>query len=398
MLCFYKRLKKYRYNQKADYIYNLKSNSSQEQADSKFLKVILKPNLLSYFFKPYIEIDGVKTYFEYGAKGIRYINISHINSLDIKSYFIDVEIKKDIFSFNNDINLNDKILILAPHADDAEIASFGLYSKAKDVTVVTITIGENGNNNYKRSYNDSKKAIYKKAELRTFDAICTPFLGGVDFEKSITLGYNGGSLTPMKQNKTINSSLKDITPFRKTKHSNIKLADIKKPTYKTFLDDISKIIDSVKPDIIITPHPQIDSHLDHKQTTLTLLEVLEKSDLDPKLLLYTNHLELSELYPIGEVASSITLPPNRTDFIFDSVYSFKLDVDTQIDKFFALENIHDLRNSYLQNDILSVLKQLIKLIKRKVKSKDKSYYKRAVRDNELFFVAKKVDFKPLKEV
>ena len=392
LLLILKRVKKYKYNQKQNYMYDLQTKATCKNHDTSFLEIKLYPTLCSYIFKPYICVDGVKTFFEYGAKGVRYINISHVKDKTPKPHFIKIDKKTKIFNFKNEIDLNKKILILSPHADDAEIASFGLYNVAKDVTIVTTTIGENGNQNYKKSYNNTLQATLKKAQLRTLDALCTPFLGGVEFSNTLTLGYNGGSLQPLKNKQEFKTTLKDITPFRKTKHSCIKLPDVTKPTYETFLNDINEIVKQLQPEIIITPHPQIDSHPDHKQTTLTLLEVLKQSNLNPTLLLYTNHLQLSETYPLGNIGSSITLPPNKEDFIFNSIYSFKLDQQNQTDKFFALENIHDLRDSYLQTNIKSIYKHLIKLIKRKITSKDKSYYKRAIRDNELFFVATKEDF------
>ena len=84
--------------------------------------------------------------------------------------------------------------------------------------------------------------------------------------------------------------------------------------------------------------------------------------------------------------SSITLPPNKTAFYFDSVYSFDLDISLQSDKFFALEAIHDLRDSLVFISIKKAYKQFNKMFKRVLSGKDKSYYKRAVRANELFFV------------
>ena len=69
----------------------------------------------------------------------------------------------------------------------------------------------------------------------------------------------------------------------------------------------------------ITPHIDIDSHADHKYTSIAILEVMKNIAYEAKLLLYTNHLSLSETYPIGEIHSSISLPPNRKDFYFDSL-------------------------------------------------------------------------------
>ncbi len=41
-------------------------------------------------------------------------------------------------------------MMLAPHADDAELAAFGLYSRADNVSIVTLTQGEIEAEHYQR--------------------------------------------------------------------------------------------------------------------------------------------------------------------------------------------------------------------------------------------------------
>ena len=405
----YKRTKKYKYSTFEDYDYNLEKNFLEDiindsnislQTDIKlydtlFLKIHLSLNYFSYFSKPYIEIEGIKHYFEYGASGIRYINISHITSNSLQLILKNITLKEEKFSlyaYNNTISNNTKILILAPHADDAEIAAFGLYKSSNNITIVTTTAGENGNSHYTDVYNkDKTKQAIKKAHLRVFDALCVPFLGDVNIKDCLTLGYYGSSLQSMYENKDQRaiSEVKNITrtnEFRFVSHSNFDLPLKVDPTYKSFVEDLKTIISKLNPDIIMTPHPEIDSHPDHKYTTLTAIDAIKSINSNADLMLYTNHLKRSETYPIGNLHSAITLPPNKTPFYFDSIYSFKLEHNLQIDKFFALESIHDLRDSLIQLSINKSFKHLNKLVKRKISSKDKSYYKRAVRANELFFI------------
>jgi len=402
----FKRVKKYKYNQKIDYMYNLQDNFIQDitikdnQIDIKenfcdtlFLQLDISLTFMSYIFKPYIEIDNQKYYFEYGAKGIRYINISHmkqgvINKTNIK---LNSNILK-LYGFKNDIDLDkENVLILAPHADDAEIASFGLYKSAKNVTIVTITAGEKKGCGYCEFYdNDRLKSSRKEAQLRAFDAIATPLLGGVDIKNSMALGYFSSSLKWMSKNpyKIASPIIEELKTddFRRVSHATLKLKESVSPIYSDFLADLRDILNQLKPTIIVTPHPQIDSHTDHQQTTLSMLEVLKDMNYKSKLLLYTNHLKLSETYPIGDMYTPINLPPNDKDFFFDSIYSFSLDKDLQVDKFFALETIHDLRDSTLPISIKNSFKHFKKIIFRKFTSKDKTYYRRAVRANELFFI------------
>jgi len=407
-----KRLKKYKYNQRLDYIYNLEEHCIQKGVltnskidvinfdksfDTVFLKVTLTFNFFSYFCKPFIQINNTKHYFEFAAQGVRYINISHekLECLEIQSK--NLSIKKDevlVYGYKNSIDLTKKIVIFAPHADDAEIAAFGLYKTSQNVTIVTTTIGENGVCNYCDLYDKNKtQNSLKKAELRTFDALATPMLGGVEVQNSLALGYFGGTLKYMSTHPNENVISKSpefgsMNKFRKVSHASVQLEKEVEANYQSFTTDIKEIIMQINPDIIITPHPTIDSHSDHKQTTVTVCDVLAQTHCKADLLLYTNHLEQSELYPIGSIHSSIDLPPNIKEFYFESIYSFGLNHSLQLDKFFALESIHDLRNSLLFISIKHAYKHLSKMIKRKIMGKDKSYFRRALRANELFFVVK----------
>ncbi|MBU0631299.1 PIG-L family deacetylase [bacterium] len=409
LFILFKRTKKYRYDTSKDYSYAMK-NALQKKVtltegvlfipaeykdlDTLFLKVRLSFHPLSYFFKPFIQTLGLKHYFEYGAKGTRYINLSHLKDEHITLTCKHISIKTDdltLYGYNNEIDLSKKIVILAPHADDAEIAAFGLYKSAKDVTIVTTTIGEHGVCSYRTLYEDKTKASKKKAELRTFDALCVPMLGGVDIKNSLALGYYGGSLKWMREHpaETAASHVKnfgDMNPFRKVSHADIKLSLRVEAKHGSFMDDLEQILLQKRPDFIITPHPVIDSHEDHKYTTYALIDAMKKTGLTCRLLTYTNHLSLSETYPVGAMHSSVTLPPNFNEFAYDGIYSFPLEDELQTDKFFALEAIHDLRDSRTAISIQKAYRQLNKMVKRKLSGKDKSYFKRAVRANELFFV------------
>ncbi|WP_345992902.1 PIG-L family deacetylase [Sulfurimonas sp. HSL-1716] len=405
----FKRTKKYGYDPAKDHLYTLQPPFLQnivikqdfmtlplehKDFDTLFLKISLAFHPLSYFFKPSIEIEGSKHFFEYGAQGDRYLNISHTKNEHLRLLCRNLKLKtgeSTLYGYKNEIDLSKKILILAPHADDSEIAAFGLYKSAKDVTIVTTTIGEHGVCNYCDLYENKTQAALKKAELRTFDALSVPVLGGVVPENSLTLGYYGGSLKWMSEHPKEDASsfiegFGDMNSFRKVSHSYLDLSVQVRPTYDSFLHDLELILTQVQPEYIITPHPAIDSHPDHKYTTQALIDALKKTELPCKLLAYTNHLTLSETYPVGPMHTSVNLPPNFDEFYFDGVYSFELDEELQQDKLFALEAIHDLRDSLLSVSVKRAYKHLKRLIKRTVTGKDKSYFKRAVRANELFFV------------
>ena len=405
-----KRVKQQKYNPKQNYIYDLESNYIKtisiqhnqlpidiEKDLTLFLKVELLFNPLSYLFRPYIQIDGIKHSFEYGAIGYRYINLSHATNGVIKTKFIRYSEKNlRLYGFKNNIDKKDKTLVIAPHADDAELAGFGLYKSQEDVTIVTITAGENGVCNYCSLYNNKYIATLQKAKLRAFDAITVPMLADVDIQNSVALGYFGSTLEDMRCNPTqeVYSHIDNIhttQEFRKVTHSSFNLKEQVKPTYNSLKNDLETILLTTKPKLILTPHPAIDSHKDHKESTYLIIELILKLNLNTKLLLYTNHLVTDELYPLGEIGEYITLPPNFKIFPYDSLYSFSLDKELQNDKYFAIEAMHDLRDSLLWISTKKVAKLLQKRIKNQIFSKNKSYFRRSVRANELFFVAYKRD-------
>ena len=116
-----KRAKKYRYDTKQDYIYDLEKNLIQKvilkescfelkesECETLFLKIELSFSPLSYFLKPFIEIGTTKHYFEYGAKGIRYINISNMQKGNIELKLRYLSLKNNtlyLYGYKNNINL-----------------------------------------------------------------------------------------------------------------------------------------------------------------------------------------------------------------------------------------------------------------------------------------------------
>ena len=142
--------------------------------------------------------------------------------------------------------------------------------------------------------------------------------------------------------------------------------------------------------IIVAPYPALDSHSDHKFSSIALFEAIKKSGLiNGELYLYTNHYVLNEFYPYGKIGGIVSLPPNFEKAIyFNSIHSHSLSIDDQKNKIFGLEAHNDLR---LDTEWLSskgAIKHAYANIKRDINGKDNSYYKRAVRSNELFFVVK----------
>ena len=405
------RDKMYNYNQKKDYCYDLKNSKKFDISKAINLKaydknqtLILKLEIKSvYFLKlfaPYIKIfsdkKSEKTFFEYTAKGIRYIDISSFCGLDNVQFSAKnckvVSNSVEIFEFENLDIENKKVLIIAPHADDAEIASFGLYSDAKESFIVTVTAGE-GACKYCDMKEDSQSQARIKGNLRIFNALTTGLLGKVKYGNSIALGYFNETIKSMYENKeriiaSKTAGISDINYFRRVHHSEINTNSEASSKWSSLVIDLKNIIDSINPDFILTLHPQIDSNIDHKYITLALLQAMEELNCeDIKLLTFTNHLTQNEIYPYGEMFSTSCLVPRfKTPFIFDEIYSHKLSKEQQIYKYYALETMHDLRDSMIQIGFIRAFSFAFKQLRRYINGKEKSYYRRSVRTNEIFYV------------
>ncbi|MGJ0323451.1 PIG-L family deacetylase [Aliarcobacter skirrowii] len=407
----------YKYNQKQDYIYDFKNPKVFELDDinleeykrdeTLILKLKLKSNFLSKIFLPYLEISNInkkeKTFFEYGLNGMRYIDISSFagnSSIKIDSKMCKITSKKvEIFSYDN-LNIKEKkVLIIAPHPDDAEISSFGLYSSAKESFIVTVTAGE-GSCKFCDFDCDKELKAKIKGNLRIFDALTTGLLGKVKYENSLVLGYFNETIKIMYENKnklvsSKTAGISDINYFRRVNHSNIVTNSKPKSNWDSLLNDFECIINSIKPDLIVTLHPQIDSNIDHKYITLAIIEAMEKLNCEEiKLLTLTNHLTQNEFYPYGNMFSTTALAPRfKTSFIFDSIYSHKLSREQQIYKYYALESMHDLRDSTIQIGFKKAFLFAFRQLRRYLSGKEKSYYRRSVRTNEIFYVTNYKDLK-----
>ncbi len=343
----------------------LKSNDINKTA---FLKINVETTFMSKFFYPYIELSAgdvsITQYFEHDTKGIRYINISSLLEkgevdLILNGKYISLdEDAVELISFKKNNIRKQKILVVAPHPDDAEIAAYGLYSDNNQSYIITVTAGESGEFNYNEIYKNKEEHYLKKGVLRTFDSITIPMLGGIPPEHILNLGFFDGTLTDMFNDKSkvvsgAKTNISDINTFRKQNISTIANNLSGNSSWNSLVENLTYLIEEVDPDIIVTPYPALDSHPDHKFSSVALFEAIKKAGKqDGKLFLYSNHFTLysnnltilNEYFPYGKMGGTISLPPNFDKTLyFDSIYSHSLSINKQKDKLFALEGMHDLR-------------------------------------------------------
>ncbi|MGB5445822.1 MAG: PIG-L family deacetylase [Psychromonas sp.] len=381
-----------------------------------FVKITVHNNIISRWAPSEITIssnapgltkDSVTNTFEHAASGVRYLNISSLfTSLteDRKDKILNIE-TRHIFIKPQDITVisienrplsDSKILILAPHPDDAEIASFGLYKKYNQAHIVTITGGDSGELKHTSTFKNNKKNFLNKGQIRTWNSLTVPLLADVPFSNILNLGFFDNTLKEMYENPTkivasTHTHSADMNQFRKQNISELANKISGESNWESLVNNLEVIIQEIQPDIIITPHPEIDSHNDHKFTSIALFEALKNSKHQSgELFLYTNHHPLSKYYPYGQATHVMTLPPNiepTKGFYFNSIYSQDTPIDAQKDKFIALEAMYDLRIETEWLSIIGSIKILSRAIKRKLIG-DKTYFRRSIRSNELFFVVK----------
>lgn len=389
---------------------------SGSEGGTAFLRTTLETRPLSRWFEPSIEIGGpggLRQYFERGGRGVRYVNLGDVSRegasgersarIPMRGDHLEWDPQPtDLLVFPNPSIDGKRILVLAPHPDDAEIAAFGLYA-FRDSSVITITAGNYTNRRYQHLYDDPRRAEIEQGRLRVWDSVTIPHWGGVPPSRSTNLGYFALTLERMQQEPdeiVSDESLEtpDIDVFREMNVSTLLDDRPALSSWRNLVGDLTHALDTLRPDIIVSPHPVLDVASDHQLTTLALFEAMDRLHYDEaSLFLYTNHLPAAEYYPFGPSESLVTLPPFFDDALpLGSVYSHALDEELQVKKLFALEAMHDLR-SPPRREPGEHTRRILARARRKVREywndphSYYSYYRRAVRPNELFFVYRATD-------
>jgi LmbE family N-acetylglucosaminyl deacetylase len=301
--------------------------------------------------------------------------------------------------FRNPTISGKKILVVSPHPDDAEIAAFGFYSN-RDSYVVTITDGSAGAARYSKYFpGQDKAASYQlKAKLRVIDSITVPMIGGISPVRCYNLGYFDGSLeamhnSPERENTSKYTKTSDVTRSRKINVAALSDSGAK-ATWNSLVTDLSILLKKINPDIIVTPHPILDSNRDHEYSSLAVLEALERVKPEKKgqIFLYSNHYVHTNRYPFGRRGATTSLPPLFSHpKRLKSVYSYSLTTQQQVEKVFALDAMHDLRELPLEGDMTladmwnDILHDILHYI-RNDSDFDLSYYRKGIHANELFMV------------
>ena len=367
-------------------------------ADTAFLEIYIE-HVSTDAPWPSIRADRTSTkdttthYFEPNASGRRYLDLSRMLPLiecgeevgliseGGTKWQVDQEVS--LTTFTNPPIKDKRVLVLSPHPDDAEIAAYGLYTSSK-ADIVTITAGDAGKPKFANVWDEPGEQYRAKGRIRTIDSIVVPLLGGLRPDGIRNLGYYDGTLEDMYKNPFENVSpkyanLEDPGYFRRYNFDEELRNRPFEAMWKSLVSDILEELERIQPDIVVTPHPLLDSHKDHKFTTVALVEALKRWNRYCSIYLYNNHTTDNEAFPFGPRDGVMGLPPMDQYMIHPlyvhGLYSHPLSEELQKQKLVALEAHHDLR-AFDVLDGSDVIKPLPGL----------DYFRRSGRPTELFYI------------
>ena len=129
----------------------------------------IDPNVAPHV-DPYVDVSvgsmRVRQHLDPGAHGLRWLNLTGLRGSLVPGALLEMRASGIQFQsgdatlrlFDSGPPLDGRILVLAPHPDDAEIAAFGLYAD-RNATIVTVTSGNAGRRQLRRRLSRSGRAI-----------------------------------------------------------------------------------------------------------------------------------------------------------------------------------------------------------------------------------------------
>jgi len=348
---------------------------------------------------PWVEVSvggfRLQQYLDSHAGGVRWLNLSGLRKqlaagvdVVIRTHAVMLEAETATLRlFDNHLDLQQRILVVAPHPDDAEIAAFGLYAD-RQATVVTVTAGNAGDMNYRAAVSDPAEHYALKGYLRAVDSVTVPWQGHIPPERTANLGFFDGRLDAMYLAPTqtipeVYGPNTDVSLYRRANLSNLVSNARRGNSWQHMVEDLLRVLRKVNPAIVVMPDPRLDAHLDHEFTSVALVQALEQWQGHPLLLLYTNHND-DNRYPYGPAGTVVSLPPGDEPVGMQKIYSHPTPRAVQIRQLFALESMHDLRLS--PDEQVACGSRAMARRPDYPRIPDVDYFRRAPRANELFYV------------
>jgi LmbE family N-acetylglucosaminyl deacetylase len=267
--------------------------------------------------------------------------------------------------------------------------------------VVTLTAGDASDRYESLRQSPITLSRQSVARLRVWDSVTIPQYCGLSPEQVVNLCFPDGALREMfkQPDREFQGGNDEPEALAFSDLRRINRSSLTQPgsrcTWRSLVRDLGRIIEEVKPTIVVCPHPTLDPHSDHLFATVALCEALKGSNgKTERMFLYSVHNRRTELWPFGPVGSGVALLPiDASDGVCASgFYSHALSTGDQEQKFVALEAMHDVRQ--VEIPTTPSTGQLVRAMTAELRGwahglgrEPKSYLRRAVRPDELFFVA-----------
>ena len=365
--------------------------------ETLILALKVKSGVLGRFFDPFVQFADDRQTFERGVNGLRYLNLTgcaealSAGEVSLRGRFCRVVGQPQLWVLPQPDYSEQRVMVIAPHADDAELAAFDLYSQAKEAWIVTLTAGEIEAQHYQQMGLEPAQAARLKGRLRAWDSVAVPRWAGVPQAQCAQLGYFCLQLPAMQAapEQPIPSREADLTDTRLFRQFNsvaLPGDEDGAPTWNNLLADLRALILRAKPQVIVLPHPAIDPHPDHICAHSAVIEALQGLAWQPDTLLgYANHLHDNDRWPMGNSGDGIALPPVFDASLTLRPYSRVLSLEQQRDKAMALGMMHDLQpRAALKRRVRRSIQRLLAGRKPSPYGENE-FFRKAVRRHELFW-------------
>lgn len=366
--------------------------------------VELKSTWLGRFFDPAVDLLGLETpdrqAFERGVAGRRYLNLTGTaealvaGNLNLRGRFCRIKGQPTLWRFRQPDYRQQRVMVIAPHADDAELAAFSLYSQATESWIVTLTAGEIEAEHYQHMGLPKAEAARLKGRLRAWDSVAVPRWAGVPEAQCVQLGYFCMQLQAMQAAQdqpqaSREADLADTRLFRQFNGFALPGDADGAPTWHNLIADLRALLLKARPQVIVLPTPLLDPHADHICAHAAVLEALQGLAWQPDTLLgYANHLHDNDRWPMGDSGAGVALPPRFDGAVELVPCSFALALSQQQDKAMALGMMHDLQPpAPFKRRVRRWLQQLL-AGRRPSPYGENEFFRKAVRRHELLWVLK----------
>ena len=379
----------------------LKADCALQGNETLVLELRVKSSWLGRILDPQVELmageQADRQTFERGVDGVRFLNLTGLaaplqaGALRLRGRHCRLSGQPRLWITPAVELQRRRVMVIAPHADDAELAAYGLYSQADETWVVTLTAGEIEAEHYQQMGLAKAEAARLKGRLRAWDSIAVPRWAGVAESRCVQLGYFCLQLpamqaAPDQSAASREADLADIRVFRRFNPFPLPADGDGAPTWRNLLADLRALLEMARPEVLVMPHPQLDPHPDHICAQAAVLEALQGLAWQPQTLLcYANHLHDNDRWPMGDSGDGVALPPQLSTAQAWAPCSLVLDLATQRDKAMALGMMHDLQPPAPFKRRLRRLLQRWLAGRRPSPYGENEFFRKAVRRHELFW-------------